>query len=174
MKTCRPIKFNNRFPNHSILTSFFNISATQSRCIKKESSSKPNEETPINALAARLRGEGKGFCKICYDQKRSLSEYSSHNLRNSKGLVCCPNVKCFKCNQTGHFDTTCRVSLDAPLFKQKNIAVPVKETPKNKVSFGAFSVLDESSSDEDEPPAKKAAISPPLLHKDWSEYDEDD
>ena len=119
-------------------------------------------------------------CKICKDSGKSKSDYESHNIRNDKGLICCPTIKahqCKKCFRSGHFEKYCTVmSTDSIAGINKflhNIdKKPLKDTVSlKKVSKGRFSALDmdDISSDDDKKPSAATM--------DWAEsvsdYDSD-
>ena len=59
------------------------------------------------------RKKGKPFCKVCFDAKKSESEYTSHYLKSAPGphgKVVCPtllNQSCLTCGQPGHTSSYC-------------------------------------------------------------------
>lgn len=47
----------------------------------------------------------KTFCKVCQDAGKTEKEYTSHGLKNEKGVVICPTLldqNCRYCNKRGH------------------------------------------------------------------------
>ena len=123
------------------------------------------------------------FCKVCKDMGLPEKEVRSHNVRNEKGIVCCPTVKsheCRKCGNCGHFEKFCVVKVkDLAETASRMVSLfassPAKATPvATKVdTSNAFTALACDSSDEDEEPATKV-VKKPVTKKDWADYSDDE
>ena len=118
------------------------------------------------------------FCKICKDLGESAYVCDSHNIRDLKGKVCCPNVMCKKCGMKGsHFDNECvRGKKDTDLgfsFVKKEVKIKpsTKIEPKSK---NLFAIIAESD-DEDGPPPANITIRPlNRRYISWTDLDSDD
>ena len=122
------------------------------------------------------------FCKVCKDMGLPEKDVKSHNVRNEKGIVCCPTVKsheCRKCGKCGHFEKFC--SVKAKDFSEmllqmsyRTAPAPTKTVPTAKVdTSNAFTALACDSSEEDEVEAKKV-VKKPVAKKDWADYSDDE
>jgi hypothetical protein len=51
------------------------------------------------------KNHNKSFCKVCHDAGKSENEYTSHGLKNERGIVICPILLeqcCRYCDKKGH------------------------------------------------------------------------
>jgi hypothetical protein len=104
----------------------------------------------------------KPYCKVCFDARKSESEYTSHWVRslpdrNGKTTVTCPtllNTECRYCYQTGHTTKFCK-QLEKPKRVQQVKQVQ-KQQQVQKKPASVFTALIDSDSEEEEPePAHK-------------------
>jgi hypothetical protein len=141
-------------------------------------------------------------CHVC--KKNGVSELlcNSHNFRDHKGRIVCPNFlekmhssKCYKCDQHGHFADHCPgtkthdLSGLSKIFRFTRPATvkpePVKVAPKSTNAFDALA--DDSSDAEGElspnvtvraKPAAKLAANVTLrvahVQKSWADYSDDE
>jgi hypothetical protein len=110
-------------------------------------------------------------------------EVRSHNVRNEKGIVCCPTVKsheCRNCGKCGHFDKFCVVKVKglaetASRMVSLFASSPAKTMPVSiKVgTSNAFTALACDSSDEDKEQVKNV-VKPPVAKKNWADYSDDE
>ena len=72
----------------------------------RRSSSNSNSKTSSSSA-------GNPFCKVCYDARLPVADYSSHFVKDQPGpggKVVCPTLlaqKCFKCGVAGHTSSYC-------------------------------------------------------------------
>lgn len=111
------------------------------------------------------------FCKVCFDSGKPVSMHTSHNVRNDRGIVCCPTLKsiiCSYCGIKGHGPKYCtrlekdkkEQQRDNTIKEAKPFKEPVKDKPVKKSRFAALEVSSESDEDATvevkvEPPVKK-------------------
>jgi len=140
-----------------------------------------------------VKGEVKQQeCHVCKKNGESWRVYNDHNFRDLKGRICCPIfVKkmrencCYKCNKSGHFADHCTVVVtttreeDLKTFVNKLIIREKKVVKESKPvvtpvrTTNAFSALEDSSEDEDKPPANVTVRKPVKKVKDWADYESD-
>jgi len=142
----------------------------------------------------------KFYCKVCFDNNRSIKEYTSHNVRTEKGTTCCPillAINCGYCGINGHSPKYCpRLAKDkkreehaaaaATTKVKEQKSVKPEETKKSTAipqGRSKFSVLEFSSSDSEEETASSskpapwaASAAPPrkLKWTDENDSEEDD
>lgn len=126
--------------------------------------------------------ENTKFCKVCKDKGLSKESFSSHNVRDEKGRVCCPSVMshvCKKCDKQGHMEKYCVVKqkdgmIDMRRFVAMHTMKPEEKKEESKpVSKNAFSAFEADSSDDEEevkPVVKKFTPS----KRSWADWDSDD
>ena len=79
----------------------------------QRSTSQTPSKTISDQAKEAARKKGKPFCKVCFDAKKSESEYTSHYLKSAPGphgKVVCPtllNQSCLTCGQPGHTSSYC-------------------------------------------------------------------
>jgi hypothetical protein len=99
----------------------------------------------------------KTFCKVCQDSGKLEKDYTNHNVRDARGVTCCPTLlaqECRNCYKKGHTSKYC--SVKAPLAAQvttvkvalKQVNQVKKETVKAQKNM--FMCLDSDSEDEEE------------------------
>lgn len=115
-------------------------------------------------------GGGK-FCKVCKDQGRSIAEYTSHYVRESRdpnSKVVCPLLiaaVCRYCKDGGHTVKHCpkieaknrqqaKAKMNQSHIISKNYCVEItkekkKKSSRNQNNFAAFNLLDDDDSDEE-------------------------
>ena len=110
----------------------------------------------------------KKFCKVCQDAGKPESEFTSHNVRESKdpkSKTLCPTLlaqECRHCSRKGHTVKYCSI-----LKKQQQstptsyVGTPAKKAYQHKVS-NVFMLL-ESDSEEGEDEADMTTIKKPVL-----------
>ena len=112
----------------------------------------------------------KYYCKVCFDNSKSIKEYTSHNVRNEVGKVCCPllmAVICAYCGIKGHGPKYCtRLATDkkkqayAEAKEKSQVKKKAVKKPESKSTvhpLSKFSALEMSSESESEAePAKPA------------------
>ena len=81
------------------------------------------------------RKKGKPFCKVCFDAKKSESEYMSHYLKSAPGpggKVVCPtllNQSCLTCGQRGHTSSYCDKRTPSEPSEPSKPSEPYKQIP---------------------------------------------
>lgn len=107
---------------------------------------------------SKSSSNSRTFCKVCFDSGKPISMHTSHNVRNDRGIVCCPTLKsvvCSYCGIKGHGPKYCtrlekdkKEQLRAKTMKE---AKPYKEPIKEKtVKKSTFAALEMSSDSEPE------------------------
>jgi hypothetical protein len=96
----------------------------------------------------------KKFCKVCQDAKKSESEYTSHNVRESKdpkSKTLCPTLlaqECRHCFRKGHTVKYCLI-----LKKQQQTAptsyVGADKKPRRREVLNVFMLLESEGEDEE-------------------------
>jgi len=131
------------------------------------------------------------FCKICKDAGESAQFCGTHNIRDAKGKVCCPNVLCHKCGMKGsHFDNECvrttesiRKETDWTRFvvkKEGKIAPEPKTETASKNIFDGLAESDSESESEaevacsDSPPPNVTVRDAKKKPVNWADWDSDD
>ena len=111
----------------------------------------------------------KKFCKVCQDAGKPESEYTSHNVRESKdpkSQTLCPTLlaqECRHCFRKGHTVKYCSI-----LKKQQQstptsyVGTPAKKAYQHKVS-NVFMLLESDSEEGEEDEADMATIKKPVL-----------
>ena len=102
------------------------------------------------------------FCKVCQDAGKSLAEYTSHNVRETKSpssRVTCPTLlaqECRFCFNKGHSLKYC------PQIKKKESEAEAASHPVSKPAFKAptnvFAMLSNSDSEEEEGEEKETPM----------------
>jgi hypothetical protein len=80
-----------------------------------------------NTKSNKTMNTKKSFCKVCHDAGKSEKEYTSHGIKNEKGIVICPTLldqNCRYCNKRGHTVKYCPTleknkKEDVKLFKKE-------------------------------------------------------
>ena len=132
-----------------------------------------------------------------------MSAYNSHNVRDVRGMVCCPTLKanrCWKCDELGHFAGSCsgkKPVVKAVVKSRETVnslseVVKLRETVKSlsevyksipdvaPVSRGRFADLsDDASSDEEDekvdlPPANVTVRKLRASQMNWADFESDD
>jgi hypothetical protein len=108
------------------------------------------------------------FCKVCQDAGKTLAEYTSHNVRDTKSPsshVTCPTLlaqECRFCFNKGHSLKYC------PQIKKKEAEAAVRtvSAPVTKQAFKAptnvFAMLSNSDSEEEEGEVKEEPTAMPM------------
>jgi HD superfamily phosphohydrolase len=141
------------------------------------------------------------LCKICKDNGKSKNMYESHNVKNEKGMVCCPVLKahiCEKCGKNGHTKTYCTKSFTSE--KNTTYIATKKEAKNNNIIQSIFQALqmdnDEDSEEEKEKEKEKEKVKTrkitfaellssykeeeivkekvPIVRKNWADYTDSD
>ena len=96
----------------------------------------------------------KAFCKVCHDAGKSESEYTSHFVKSTTGIVICPTLleqKCRFCGLMGHTVKFCTVLAQRKKNEEK-LQPQMNKKPeppivKKKIMSNAFSALDDDPND---------------------------
>jgi len=137
------------------------------------------------------RNGGAAHCKVCKDAGLPMSAYNSHNVRDVKGLVCCPTLKsnkCWKCDGLGHFAGSCpgKKEVVKVVVKSRDAVKSLDDTVKLKVkvvpaSRGRFADLSDgvSSDEEDEkvsadPPPANVTVRLKASQMNWEAESDDE
>ena len=106
------------------------------------------------------------FCKVCQDAGKSLAEYTSHNVRETKiptSRVTCPTLlaqECRFCFNKGHSLKYC------PQIKNKEPEAASRPQPVTKQAFKAptnvFAMLSDGDSEEEEGEVKEEKVKMPI------------
>lgn len=123
----------------------------------------------------------KKFCKVCQDAGKLESEYTSHNVRETKDTnsrILCPTLlalECRNCFKKGHTVKYCsllkkqqlqqQISANAPNpYKNKQEQKQGQKQTQNKIEKNVFMLLESDSDDdqyeEEEPIKQKLAPTP--------------
>ena len=150
-----------------------------------------NHHQPTTSRMSRRVNQKKTektvFCKICKDAGEPANICNSHNVRDFKGKVCCPNVVCHKCGMKGsHFDNECVRSQESILkktdwtrFVSKKETKVAPETKTETASKNIFDGLADSDSESevacaDPPPANVTIRTIKKKPTSWADWDSDD
>lgn len=125
----------------------------------------------------------KPHCKVCFDAKKSESEYSSHWVRSSpdrygNSIVICPtllNTECKYCYKKGHTAKFCPVikknekeeRKPKNITNQKTTKITEKKPLTAKKILSTFAALAESDTDEETEESVRKAESP--VKTAWAE-----
>lgn len=123
---------------------------------------------------SRVVAAKKPCCKVCMDAGKSVEEYSSHWVKDTKGTVICPTLlsqQCRYCIKSGHTVKFCPTlkanekerEKKAREFESKKTSkkeVAKKETKKEE--FGVFTAFAYESDDEVEVQEKEDVNFPAL------------
>ena len=148
--------------------------------------------------------EVKGTCCThCKKSGQSCHVYESHNVRDTKGRVCCPAILsnvCSKCNKVGHLPSYCVVTVSGDTrntetkdvvskfvakmkaLTEPNVKVGAKIVPVNE-SMGTYADLAMDSSDDEPSSPRKHSLSKnvtvretkkkPSAWADWSDVEDE-
>uniref|UniRef100_A0A6C0DCG1 Nanos-type domain-containing protein n=1 Tax=viral metagenome TaxID=1070528 RepID=A0A6C0DCG1_9ZZZZ len=139
-------------------------------------------------MANRNNTKQTKFCKFCKDSGKNETIYTSHNVKDKKGNLCCPILMTTLCKNCGNFGHTIKFCKSVNFENnKKTIQKPITqirvEIKKNN-NVNRFSAFDDD--DEDEPTTtiepekdvKKECIStiPRRRIENWADYcsDSDD
>ena len=105
------------------------------------------------------------FCKVCFDAKKTESEYTSHYVRSApvNGKIVCPTLlsqQCRYCQKSGHTVKFC-----SALNKSSEQKKPIAKVEKNVTQKGnnIFNILDSEEEDEEEEEEEYFPVKKPLL-----------
>ena len=131
-------------------------------------------------------------CKFCKDSGKNEAIYTSHNVKDKNGNICCPilmNTLCNNCGNFGHTLKFCKSSNKTKILqKPVQIRVEVKKQNVQVNRFAALDIDDDDNNDvaeketklvvEPEESVKKVSVLviPRRRVEDWTEYcsDSDD
>jgi hypothetical protein len=107
------------------------------------------------------------FCKVCKDAGEVESKYTSHNVKDRNGKVCCPVLlatHCTNCGNLGHFKSYCTTVSFFEKLKRKaaNASKTVTDarSTENKVAAVVNVYDDLMLSSDDEASPRTPAASP--------------
>jgi hypothetical protein len=94
------------------------------------------------------------FCKFCKDSGKNETIYTSHNVKDKKGNLCCPILMTTLCKNCGNFGHTIKFCKSVSFENnKKTIQKPITEMrveiKKNNNVVNRFAAFDDD--DEDEP-----------------------
>lgn len=112
---------------------------------------------------SKSSSNSRTFCKVCFDSGKPISMHTSHNVRNDRGIVCCPTLKsvvCSYCGIKGHGPKYCtRLEKDKkeqlrakPMKEAKPYKEPIKEKTVTKSTFAGLEMSSDSETEEDVKP----------------------
>jgi hypothetical protein len=134
-------------------------------------------------------------CKFCKDSGKNEDIYTSHNVKDKNGNICCPILMTTLCNNCGNFGHTLKFCKSVKMMnKSKTLQKPLQirvEVKKQNVQINRFAALDIDDDDdnnvaekeaksvvEPEESIKKESIVATLRRRieDWTEFcsDSDD
>jgi hypothetical protein len=134
--------------------------------------------TPYQSASYRSKPQPvvKKFCKVCQDAGKSESEYTSHNVRETKdpnSRLLCPTLlalECRNCFKKGHTVKYCSLLKKQQLQQQISANAPPKKQDqkqgqgRNQTQKNVFMLLESDSEDDqegrEEPIKQKLAPTP--------------
>ena len=138
-------------------------------------------------MSSRRMNQKSMFCKVCKDAGLCEKMFTSHNVKDIRGQVCCPTLRnnvCSRCNCRGHTPSYCPGSKQQAVMVRivKHAAVPSKKAPAAAVPSNTFASLDEDSDEEDEvcdlKPHPNVTVRPVCMlrvsKRCWADMEDDD
>jgi hypothetical protein len=115
-----------------------------------------------NQMSMQKQSIAKPFCKVCHDAGKTVAEYSTHYVRESRGgAVVCPtilNQQCKYCKKHGHTPSHC------PALQAKQVqAKQVQAKPIQAKQVQAKQVQAQAQARLCEPPRIENKISAPVI-----------
>lgn len=130
-------------------------------------------------------------CKFCKDSGKNEAIYTSHNVKDKRGNICCPILMTTLCNNCGNFGHTLKFCKSVKITnKPKTLQKPVQirvEVKKQNTPVNRFAALEDD--DDNVVVSEKTCIEPEEIVKkepfvvtlrrrieDWTEFcsDSDD
>jgi hypothetical protein len=107
----------------------------------------------MSRRTANNKKEVKGACCThCKATGEPCYVYEGHNVRDARGLLCCPKIKsnvCYKCDTRGHLPGRCTGPKKTDTTKSTTAKSTTTTTTSNKPANNRFADFCESDSEEE-------------------------
>jgi len=106
-------------------------------------------------MANRNNTKQTKFCKFCKDSGKNETIYTSHNVKDKKGNLCCPILMTTLCKNCGNFGHTIKFCKSVSFENnKKTIQKPITEMhveiKKNNIVVNRFAAFYDDDDDDEE------------------------